>query len=78
MKTFLAAFGLSAVVSILLTPLIRTIVPKLGAVDLPSGRRVHKKTIPRKGGIAIIAGLFVPLLEERGKVLRSAQELLLS
>ena len=36
--------------------------PKLGAVDLPSGRRVNKRIIPRLGGIAIAAGFLAPLI----------------
>lgn len=62
MKTLLAALFLSLVVSCVLTPWIRRLAPKLGAVDLPSGRRVNKRIIPRLGGIAIAAGFFTPLV----------------
>lgn len=44
------------------TPLVRRLALALGAVDTPSGRRVHASRIPRLGGLAIIAGFFVPLL----------------
>ena len=62
MKTLFAAFFISLIVSTLLTPWIRKLAPKLGAVDLPSGRRVNKKIIPRLGGVAIAIGFLVPLL----------------
>jgi len=62
MKTYLIAFILATVLSALLTPIIRRIAPKTGAIDLPSGRRVHKRTIPRMGGIAIIFAFFAPLI----------------
>ena len=61
MKTYLVAFVLAAVVAILMTPLARQLAPRIGAVDLPSGRRVNKKAIPRLGGIAILAGFLAPL-----------------
>jgi len=62
LKTYLAGFVLAALVAILLTPIARSLAPRLGAVDLPSGRRVHKKVIPRLGGIAILGGFLAPLL----------------
>lgn len=41
---------------------MRKLAPKLGAVDLPSGRRVNQKIIPRLGGVAIAAGFLLPIL----------------
>jgi len=36
------------------TPFVRVLAFKIGAVDVPlDGRRVHKKPIPRIGGLAI-------------------------
>lgn len=62
MKTYLAAFFLSAIVAVAITPMARALAPKLGAVDLPSGRRVNKKVVPRLGGIAILVGFLSPLI----------------
>lgn len=61
-KTLLATFIISAVVAVIITPLVRKFAPKIGAVDLPSGRRVNKKVIPRLGGIAILLGFLAPLV----------------
>ncbi|CAN0483476.1 unnamed protein product, partial [Phaeothamnion confervicola] len=34
----------------------------VGAVDHPSGRRIHSEPTPRLGGLAILAGFLVPVL----------------
>ena len=39
--------------SIALTRLMIYVAPKIGLVDTPSERRIHKKVIPRAGGIAV-------------------------
>ena len=52
---FLAAFSA--------TPLAVKIAYKIGAVDVPKdGRRMHKKPIPRLGGIAIVFGFMVSVV----------------
>lgn len=43
-------------VSLLTTPLAIRFAKKIGAVDLPNARKVHKEAIPRMGGIAIFLG----------------------
>lgn len=40
-----------------LVPVSMTIAAKLGAIDKPSERRVHKKPTPRMGGIALFGGI---------------------
>ena len=51
----LLAVGLAAVVSYLLTPFVKKLAFKIGAVDVPKdNRRMHKKPIPRLGGLAIV------------------------
>ena len=35
---------------------------RLGAVDMPDERRVHRIPIPRLGGLAMFFGIFVPAL----------------
>jgi len=61
-KTYLVGFFLALVVTLVLTPLVRRLAPAVGAVDLPSGRRVNKRQVPRLGGIAIIIGFLAPLV----------------
>ncbi|MCS7237090.1 MAG: undecaprenyl/decaprenyl-phosphate alpha-N-acetylglucosaminyl 1-phosphate transferase [Thermoguttaceae bacterium] len=41
--------------------LVRAIAPRLGLVDKPGGRKLHPVPMPTGGGIAIWAGVVVPL-----------------
>ena len=56
MLTFLATFLIALVLTILLTPMVRSFAPEIGAIDKPSERKVHTKNTPRTGGIAIFFG----------------------
>ena len=47
------ALAAAAVVSFLLTPLVRRIAIRYGAIDLPDERRVNKRPVPRGGGVAV-------------------------
>ncbi len=59
----LAGYPLIAlIVSLLLTSLCIRILPKLGYIDKPGGRHIHKKPIPRGGGIAVALSFFGTLL----------------
>ena len=52
--TFLLALGL--------TPLTIKLAHKFNLVDIPSDkRRIHKKPMPRVGGIAIVLSMFIGL-----------------
>ncbi len=62
MKAFLFAFVLAAFSSAVLTPLVRRLALRVGAVSLPGGRNVNVRQIPRLGGIAIFIAFLVPLL----------------
>lgn len=47
----------AALLAYSITPLVRVLAFKIGAVDVPlDGRRAHKKPIPRIGGLAIFLG----------------------
>ncbi|MCI8479725.1 MAG: undecaprenyl/decaprenyl-phosphate alpha-N-acetylglucosaminyl 1-phosphate transferase [Oscillibacter sp.] len=51
------------VVSFLTTPLVKSFAYKVGAIDVPKdARRMHKKPIPRLGGLAIFFGFMVSIL----------------
>ncbi len=62
MKAFVFAFVIAAVVCAALTPLVRRLAFRMGAVSVPGGRHVHKRTIPRLGGIAICLAFFAPMV----------------
>jgi UDP-GlcNAc:undecaprenyl-phosphate GlcNAc-1-phosphate transferase len=54
-------FLLASAIVLALTPLTVRLAHRVGALDVPTDRpRVHKKPIPRIGGVAIVAGILVP------------------
>jgi UDP-GlcNAc:undecaprenyl-phosphate GlcNAc-1-phosphate transferase len=53
MLKYLVLFALASIVSLLITPGVRSLSKKLGAFDLPGERKVHNKPIPRLGGFSI-------------------------
>lgn len=64
---FLLKVGLAlvcaAVVSCALTPLVKVLAKKVGAMDVPKDeRRMHRVPIPRMGGMAIFLGFMVSVL----------------
>lgn len=44
------------------TPLVRRFSIWIGFVDVPAGRKLHKKPMPLMGGVAIFAGAIIALL----------------
>ncbi len=57
---FVAAFGVAALLSLLLTPFVRRVAIRLDNIDRPDDRRVNASPIPRGGGVAVaIAFLLV-------------------
>ena len=60
---FIVTFILSAVLSYFVTPFVIRLAYKIGAIDVPKdNRRVHKKPIPRLGGLSIAISFFITLL----------------
>lgn len=57
MPPYIYGFIVAMVVSYVSTPLVKKIAWKIGAIDFPSERRVHKKPMPRIGGLAIYIAL---------------------
>lgn len=63
MKTYIYAFIVALVISYILTPFVKKLAWKTGAVDIPKDeRRVHTKPIPRIGGLAIYIAFIVTVL----------------
>ena len=58
-----AALLVAMVVSFLMCPLVKSFAYKIGAIDVPKdNRRMHKKPVPRLGGLAIFLGFIVSIL----------------
>lgn len=55
---FFIVFSTAALISSLLIPQIIRLSMKNGWVDIPDGRKIHLRSIPNLGGIAIFIGLF--------------------
>lgn len=53
---------ISALSSVLLSPLVGRLATRLGAVDYPGGRHMHAVATPRMGGLAIAAGALLGIL----------------
>ena len=61
--TIIAAFAVAAVLSYFFTPPVKNFAHKVGAIDVPKdARRMHKKPIPRLGGLAIYGGFLGSIL----------------
>ena len=58
----LGAMVSAALVTWLLTPWAARCAMKIGAVDRPGERKVHRGYVPRLGGLAILAGLVLAAL----------------
>lgn len=57
------ALGTAMLFSFLLTPPVKRLAHKIGAVDVPKDdRRMHKHPIPRLGGLAIFIGCVISIL----------------
>jgi UDP-GlcNAc:undecaprenyl-phosphate GlcNAc-1-phosphate transferase len=54
--------ALALVIVVAFTPAVAGMARRLGAVDMPDERRVHRIPIPRLGGLAMFFGIIVPSL----------------
>lgn len=55
-------FLLALVTSFVTTPYTMRLAHKVGAIDMPDSRKIHKQPIPRLGGLAIITGFLVSVI----------------
>src|SRR5215831_5216866 len=63
MRTAAVAFIFSMLCGTILTPLVRALAHRIGALDHAlSSRKIHGRPIPRLGGIAIVLAFFAPLV----------------
>jgi UDP-GlcNAc:undecaprenyl-phosphate GlcNAc-1-phosphate transferase len=61
MRAYVAVFIVAALTSALLTPLVRPVALRLGAVSYPGGRNINATPVPRCGGIAMCCAFLVAL-----------------
>jgi UDP-GlcNAc:undecaprenyl-phosphate/decaprenyl-phosphate GlcNAc-1-phosphate transferase len=61
MPGYLTVAGVAAIVTFLLTFVVRVAAPRIGAVALPGPRSVHTRATPSLGGAAMFAGFLVAM-----------------
>ena len=59
MQSYLVAFAIALFFGWFLTPYVKKLAFRLGAVDRPEARKVHHVIMPRLGGLAIYAGFII-------------------
>ena len=52
----------SLVICLSITPLVKYTVKKIGILDMPNARKIHKKPVPRLGGIGIFLSFSISIL----------------
>jgi UDP-GlcNAc:undecaprenyl-phosphate GlcNAc-1-phosphate transferase len=78
MLPYLWTFLIAVAIAYILTPLVIRLAYGVGALDRPNQRKVHKKPIPRLGGLAIylafVAAILyaLPLQETKGILISSS------
>jgi len=58
----LALLGLSFLISWFATRFLRWFCPRIGFVDKPGGRKIHRNPKPLGGGVGIVLGFALPLI----------------
>lgn len=62
MLEYFVPFFIALIVTYALTPSIKKLAIKIGAIDRPNARKVHTRIIPRLGGLAIYIGFLAGVL----------------
>jgi len=61
-EIYVALFFCSCLLALFLTPSLRDAAVENGILDHPNERKIHKRAIPRVGGIAIVISFFISLV----------------
>ncbi|KNZ70073.1 glycosyl transferase family protein [Thermincola ferriacetica] len=61
-ETKVLGIAVAFLTTLIMTPLVRRLAFKIGAVDCPNDRKVHCKPMPRLGGVAIFLGFVIAML----------------
>lgn len=60
---------ISVIISFLITPFIKKLANKIGAIDVPKDeRKIHKKPIPLLGGLSIYIAFSLSLILKKGSI----------
>src|SRR5664280_2855295 len=62
MKTYICLYFGAAAIALLATPLVARFARRMGLIDQPGVRKVHKSPVPRIGGVAIYCALMAMIL----------------
>ena len=62
MPIYIWAFAVALIVSFLVMPFVILLARRTGAMDAPNARKVHKKPVPRIGGLGIYAGFMAAII----------------
>ena len=62
MTVYILVFAGALVMAIGATPAARWLAPRAGFIDHPDARRIHKRPVPRLGGVAIYVAVIVAAL----------------
>lgn len=62
MLNYLLLVATAFFASLMVTPVVRDLALRLGVVDNPGGRKIHRVAIPRLGGISIVAAVVLAIL----------------
>jgi len=62
MQTYIVTFSIALAVAYFITPRVMDLAIKVGALDAPNDRNVHKGMIPRMGGLAIYVAFVLAVL----------------
>ncbi|MEA1867328.1 MAG: MraY family glycosyltransferase [Thermodesulfobacteriota bacterium] len=61
MTTILSVFIVALIISLVITPVVGILGERFGAIDIPNARKVHTRSVPRSGGLAMIVAFLFAL-----------------
>ena len=61
MEGYAVVFAIAALTTLLLTPLVRRLAVRAGAIVQPNPRGIHTKAVPTLGGAAMFVGFLVAM-----------------